>query len=150
MHDNGVYHRDIKDENVVIDKYLRVKIIDFGASVKENLHETPLWRTDFKGTEAYSPPEVYHGQEHQAWGCDMWALGTLLCVLLTGEFPVRSDNFPHPRWPELRQPVDRIAYNLFRQTWTRDPDHRINIWQLQAHEWFTVPISETEDRTWQC
>ena len=58
LHDNGVLHRDIKDENMVIDRRFRLKLIDFGAAA----FLQPQHRfSTFCGTIEYCSPEVLQG-----------------------------------------------------------------------------------------
>lgn len=86
-HRNGVYHRDIKTENVLIDKYKKIKIIDFGFSVKS----TPNTKlTLFCGTPNYMSPEIILKKEYLGGPSDSWALGVLLFVIAAGYFPFKG------------------------------------------------------------
>lgn len=86
-HRNGIYHRDIKTENVLIDKYKRIRIIDFGFSVKSN-PTTKL--TLFCGTPNYMSPEIVLKREYYGGPSDAWALGVLLFVITCGYFPFKG------------------------------------------------------------
>jgi serine/threonine protein kinase len=86
-HRVGVYHRDIKTENVLIDKYKKIKIIDFGFSVKSS-PTTKL--TLFCGTPNYMSPEIILKREYYGGPSDTWALGVLLFVITAGYFPFKG------------------------------------------------------------
>lgn len=86
-HRQGVYHRDIKSENVLIDKYRKIKIIDFGFSIK-SAPSTKL--TLFCGTPNYMSPEIILKRDYIGGPSDTWALGVLLFVLTAGYFPFKG------------------------------------------------------------
>ena len=78
-----IVHRDIKDENIVLDTAGRVKVIDFGSAayLKDGPFDT------FHGTLDYASPEVLGGKEYEGRGQDVWAAGILLYTMLYKENP---------------------------------------------------------------
>lgn len=54
LHQKGIYHRDIKLDNFVLDKNFQLKLIDFGFATESN---API--TGFKGSVTYSPPQAF-------------------------------------------------------------------------------------------
>ncbi|BEJ17094.1 hypothetical protein CspHIS471_0604950 [Cutaneotrichosporon sp. HIS471] len=84
LHANGIVHRDIKDENVILDGEGRCQLIDFGSAA----HWRPGKRWDtFSGTLHYASPEILRGEMYGGKEQDVWALGTVAYVLLVGETP---------------------------------------------------------------
>jgi serine/threonine protein kinase len=84
LHANGIVHRDIKDENVILDGDGRCQLIDFGSAA----HWRPGKRWDtFSGTLHYASPEIMRGEMYTGKEQDIWALGTVAYVLLVGETP---------------------------------------------------------------
>lgn len=84
LHSNGIVHRDIKDENVILDGTGRCQLIDFGSSA----HWRPGKRWDtFSGTLHYASPEILRGEMYGGKEQDIWALGVVGYVLLVGETP---------------------------------------------------------------
>ncbi|WVQ72877.1 hypothetical protein IAR50_002438 [Cryptococcus sp. DSM 104548] len=84
LHINGIVHRDIKDENVILDGSGHCQLIDFGSAA----HWRPgkKWDT-FSGTLHYASPEILRGDMYGGKEQDVWALGVVLYVLLVGETP---------------------------------------------------------------
>ena len=78
----GICHRDLKDENVLINPAtLEVKLIDFGcATEKRDLY------AKMAGTPEYFPPEWYSHRQYSADGLTVFSLGAILYILLTGSW----------------------------------------------------------------
>ena len=83
-HSMGVYHRDIKDENVLMDEETcEAKLIDFGSASFMD----PQFHTVFRGTKEYAAPEVLLGKKYLGESSEVWSLGILLFTLVFGVNP---------------------------------------------------------------
>jgi serine/threonine protein kinase len=84
-------HRDLKPGNVMITPYGAVKIMDFGVAKSDaNLYHTQVANIT-RGTPAYMSPEQVRG-EHLDGRSDIFALGSVLAELVTGEVLFLDDN----------------------------------------------------------
>lgn len=84
----NVYHMDIKDENIVISRDFNIKLIDFGsAHILLPEHDR---MQSFYGTPEYAPPEIVRGKAYLPEEADVWALGTLLHIIVYGKQPFRK------------------------------------------------------------
>lgn len=79
-----IVHRDLKDENVIIDGELACKLIDFGSAAYFNPQSV---FSTFCGTMEYCAPEVLLGNKYVGPELEMWSLGILLYTLAYGENP---------------------------------------------------------------
>lgn len=88
-HENGVIHRDIKDDNIFVSETGEYKIGDFGVSkvLKDSSKAESL-----KGTPNYLAPEVYLGKEGYTKSVDLYSLGIVLYRLLNYN---RNPFLPH-------------------------------------------------------
>lgn len=87
LHNHKIIHKDIKPENVMVDSNGNVKLIDFDAARIYKHYQSK--DTQIIGTTGYAAPEQY-GINQTDERTDIYALGVLMNVMLTGEVPERK------------------------------------------------------------
>ncbi|KAL8297196.1 hypothetical protein RB597_006328 [Gaeumannomyces tritici] len=131
----NVVHRDIKDENVILDGDGNIKLIDFGSAayIKSGPFDV------FVGTIDYAAPEVLGGKPYGGKEQDVWALGILLYTIIYKENPFYSIDEIMDR--DLRVPytISDESIDLIRQMLNRNVSQRFNIDQVLAHAWCQEP-----------
>ena len=84
----GVFHRDIKDENILVNaSTLETKIIDFGCG---EIDQSQARFMKFCGTPEFAPPEALLELGYSADSATVWTIGTLLYTMLVGDIPFES------------------------------------------------------------
>ena len=78
LHENGIWHLDLKPENIIISQDNHVKIADFGISVREEKLKDPGYT---KITRIYRAPEVECGNRFYNAKADIWSIGIILIEL---------------------------------------------------------------------
>lgn len=89
-HEEGIVHRDVKPENILIDGRGRLKIADFGiAKIVGKTEDITLTATRHAlGTPQYMAPEQFEAPEKVDHRADIYALGVVFYEMLTGELPM--------------------------------------------------------------
>ncbi|KAH0161728.1 Pkinase-domain-containing protein, partial [Aureobasidium melanogenum] len=135
-----VVHRDIKDENVILDGDGAVKLVDFGSAayIKSGPFDV------FVGTIDYAAPEVLRGSPYRGKEQDVWALGILLYTIVYKENPFYSidEIMDH----DLRVPyiMSEDCIDLIRKMLDRDVERRIGIQAVVDHPWCTYVDPEDD------
>lgn len=94
-----IVHRDITTKHFLIDSKDRVKLTDFSCALHFKVGDE--LRTDRPGNPAYHPPEYSCMRAYNPRGADVWALGLVLYIMVTGRMPQDPQDKPGVKWPEL-------------------------------------------------
>ena len=139
IHKNHMAHRDIKLENILIDKNQQIKIIDFGFGM---YNPEDKLQGFFCGTPNYMPPEIIVKKHYIGQKADLWSLGVLLYKMLCADFPFFGNNekelYKMSRKGKFNIP-DYISNNLkviLNGLINVNPDKRMSCDDVLKCEWF--------------
>lgn len=141
LHGRGMAHGDIKPENIMFDDSFNVKLIDFG-SVHLDMTRALAY---IRGTVPYSPPEMF-----TRWGYsdsrpgDIWAMGVILFVMLTGSLP-----WPIPEGSICYRNIDVSNFtfppgfpatllDMTTKCLSPDPNKRPLVAEIMHNEWVRI------------
>lgn len=94
LHENNIVHRDIKSDNILIDKNGHCKIADFGCSIKLKDGQPDLF-TKTEGNMYFFPPEFVDGKSKKQFGykpVDIWAFGVSIYTCIFKSLPFLPEN----------------------------------------------------------
>lgn len=137
-------HRDLKLENILLDKDNNVKLIDFGLA---GTFYCNTLRT-FVGTPGYTPPEIIAGFEYSE-KCDVWCLGICLFIMLTSTHPFTSQIHEYQKLVKEAEAfippigISNECEDLLKKMLNPYPSKRPSLMQLQNHPWLQplTPVS---------
>ncbi|XP_050663544.1 serine/threonine-protein kinase par-1 isoform X5 [Leptidea sinapis] len=139
-HQNRVVHRDLKAENLLLDKDMNIKLADFGFS-NEYTAGSPL--STWCGSPPYAAPELFQGRHYDGPKADIWSLGVVLYVLVCGALPFDGSTLSELRTVVLGGKF-RIPYfmsqdceHLIRHMLVVEPDRRLTLRAVSRHKWLT-------------
>lgn len=147
LHSNNIIHRDIKAENILLDKNNNIRLIDFGLS-KHMSDKSDQCKT-LCGTAAYCAPEIILGRMYNE-SVDIWSLGILLYMMLNKRLPfVHSSvmgqmNLITNTSPEIPNSLSSSAQDLLNRMLNKDPSNRITLNEVLYHPWIEDQIFNIE------
>ncbi|CAL8111834.1 unnamed protein product [Orchesella dallaii] len=138
LHVNGIVHRDLKAENLLLDVNNNIKLADFGFS--NEYQEGSLLNT-WCGSPPYAAPELFEGKSYDGPKTDIWSLGVVLYVLVCGALPFDGSTLHSLRnrvvGGKFRIPffMSNDCEHLIRHMLVVEPSKRLTIQQILAHRW---------------
>ncbi|XP_034391077.1 serine/threonine-protein kinase H1 homolog [Cyclopterus lumpus] len=146
LHTLGITHRDLKPENLLYyhpGSDSKIIITDFGLASSRKKGDECLMKTTC-GTPEYIAPEILVRKPYTN-AVDMWALGVISYILLSGTMPFEDDNrmrlyrqilkgkysFSGEPWPS----VSNLAKDFVERILTVDPSERLTAGQAFKHPW---------------
>ena len=134
-----IVHRDLKAENILLDRNNNIRVVDFGLS-KTFGDKAPFLLTQC-GSPAYVSPEIISDQPYTS-AADIWSAGVLLYAMILGSLPFNSDNVSALLQKILNDDVvlpeslSRDARDLLSRMLVKDPRKRISLDDVKMHPWF--------------
>ncbi|CAK8683950.1 unnamed protein product [Clavelina lepadiformis] len=164
LHKNGIVHRDLKLENILIagcrtssdveeeHPLYDIKLTDFGLSVVKGGVGSESMLQSSCGTPVYMAPEVIQNHDYSQQ-CDIWSIGVILFALLSRDFPFVADkedklfelikraelDFSKPVWKN----ISKAAKNLISQLLDVNPARRLTATEVMSHPWTLGSLDAT-------
>ncbi|ORY86856.1 kinase-like domain-containing protein [Protomyces lactucae-debilis] len=152
LHAQGIAHRDIKPDNLLLSSDSVLKIADFGVSELFQLDDDQ--KVAQSGSPAFMSPELCHGARNTSYlkASDIWSMGVTLFCWKFGTLPFGETNLIElcadimnrppilldPEFPGNKRHIcDDNLLDLFDKILAKDPEQRITMDALREHPWVT-------------
>jgi len=138
-HDNGIIHRDMKLENILMTRDSKIILTDFGLCAVRS-HDEEYFDHEV-GTTRYSAPELIQGYKYGE-SVDVWGIGIIFFLLLTGRYPFDGSKRKsiYRRIVNKRLNFDEYDLSeeeedLLSKMLEKDPNYRIQLKDILYHPW---------------
>ncbi|CAL1548112.1 unnamed protein product, partial [Lymnaea stagnalis] len=149
LHSRWICHRDLKCENILLRRDMTATLSDFGFS--RTIHDQRFLSSTYCGSAAYASPELLRGKPYKPLQSDIWSLGCILFIMVTGQMPFYDKNTKKMMYRQLKGKVNfpenrNISLgckHLITSTLEPNSDLRYNIKDILSHSWVQLYIDVT-------
>ena len=164
MHQQGIAHRDLKPDNILLEEKGNVKIADFGFAGPMAGRTGTGYLTTVLGTKPYMAPEIHEHKPYKGEMVDLFAAAIILFITVAGTPPftaAKKDEtyyryIYNGKWdvfwkfhskgkPGGESFFSEHFKNLIENLFEYDPKKRFNMEQVKSHPWFTGPVPSPEE-----
>ncbi|CDK28817.1 unnamed protein product [Kuraishia capsulata CBS 1993] len=137
-HSNNIVHRDLKIENIMINKNGEIKLIDFGLS---NMFDRLKLLKTYCGSLYFAAPELLSAHPYLGPEVDVWSFGVVLYVLVCGRVPFDDQSVSalhekikrgHVEYPDH---LSKECISILSKMLVVDPEKRATLRSIMAHPW---------------
>lgn len=132
-HSKGVVHGDLKPSDILFDSNNEIKLIDF-----LNVPDTII-NSNTSGNR-FASPEIKEGK-HPTAKSDIWALGVILHVMLTGRYPIFNNS--NTLSSKLSERISKNAWSLLKSM--LDPKDNLSAEEWLTHPWMISDLADEEE-----
>ncbi|MDF5727134.1 MAG: tetratricopeptide repeat protein [Rhizonema sp. PD38] len=132
VHQQGIYHLDLKPDNLMVTPEGRIVLVDFGASRQNLGSRTSTHQNTRSYTEAYAAPELISSAEVGA-ASDLFELGMMLCEMLTGKLPPTAlSRLFNDNWipQDLDEPWQSMVTDALQMKPENRPETVLSWWEI--------------------
>ncbi|KAL4491958.1 hypothetical protein ABPG72_008379 [Tetrahymena utriculariae] len=164
IHSQGVFHFDIKPENILVSRNYQIKITDFGLAqnVSDIERILKMNNINFKPT-VYHAPELHEYNAKDFAAVDIFSLGVILFILLTGHLPFKEaspenhhyeliKNNQYSQFWKIHQKnkgqksfFSEELKDFLQQLFEFTPEKRLKTEQIQQHAWYNKNVLSTKE-----
>ena len=143
LHGLGILHRDVKPENVLIDRIQRVKLIDLSIGTEVSTLGDLTCQGEFLGTVDYMAPEQRHRLQVDQ-RVDQYSLAAMAFEMLTGHCCLGQFRSPSELNARLSKNIDRVILKALE----RDPEERYRSIDEFTHAFLEAGKQSQPNRSW--
>ncbi len=149
IHNAGFVHRDLKAKNIMVNSFFNIKIADFGFATKTEGPNGDGKHSAYLGTPAYAAPELHMKTPYYGVYNDIFSLGVIMFVVVTGAMPFRMAVFNdifysyiikgdyEGFWKKRNVKLSQSFIDLFNSMVSFDPTQRPSLAEIKESKWMS-------------